>query len=84
MIFNGFQSNEMHHMMEWGPEFWYFLVVVGIVSFFIIIFVVLTMIRKEPKNLEHIESSTKNIETEEENINFCPVCGHEIRKINQN
>ena len=79
----------MFHMMDWSPEVWFFVVIIGIISFFVITFILIYVMRTGTRNLEQGNVSTKSIKTKEINneqpsieTKFCPECGIELEEEN--
>jgi len=74
--------DDMFHMMEWGSDVWLFVIVIGIISFFLIALILLYIVRKERNKLESTKSSDQQIKLTElssiqhlNEIKFCPECG---------
>ena len=72
----------MFHMMEWSSEVWLFVTMIGIISFFLIILILLYMMRKGTNKLENTKSSDQQLNKTEfktdQHLNetqFCPDCG---------
>ena len=72
----------MFHMMEWGSDVWFFVVIIGIISFFLITLILLYIVRKEKNKFESTKSSDQQIKQTElssiqhlDEIKFCPECG---------
>jgi len=89
MIFDGIHYDDMFHMMDWGSDIWYFLIIGGVISFFVITFILLYIMRKGTRKLERVESSGKTAKTEELTSNrhlaeakFCPECGVKLEEEN--
>lgn len=72
----------MFHMMEWGSDVWLFVIVIGIISFLLIVVILLYTMRKGINKLESTKSSDQQIIQTElssiqhiNEIKFCPECG---------
>ncbi|MFX1456413.1 MAG: zinc-ribbon domain-containing protein [Promethearchaeota archaeon] len=87
MIFDGYHSDGMFHMMDWGSDFWYLLIFIGIIGFIFITFILLYIMRKGTRKLENSASSNLDINIMDSNVNqqsakakFCPECGIELEE----
>jgi hypothetical protein len=74
-------------MMDWGSGFWYILIIAGVITFFVIAFILLYIMRKGTRNLEALESSVESTKTKElrsnrylTRVKFCPECGVELNE----
>jgi len=72
----------MFHMMEWGSEVWFFVIIIGIISFILITLILLYIMRKGTNNLESTKSSDQQFKKTELKSNklldeakFCAECG---------
>ena len=72
----------MFHMMEWGSDVWFFVIIIGIISFTLIALILLYTMRKGTNRLEGTKSSDQQFKKTELKSNqllnyvkFCPECG---------
>lgn len=75
----------MFHMMEWGSDVWFFLIIIGIISLVLIALILLYIMRKGTNKLETTKSSDQQFKKTELKSNqfldetkFCPECGAKI------
>jgi len=72
----------MFHMMEWSSGVWFFVIIIGIISFILITLILIYIMRKGTNKLESTKSSDQQIKKSELKSNqlldeakFCPECG---------
>ena len=72
----------MFHMMEWSSGVWFFVIIVGIISFILITLILIYIMRKGTNKLESTKSSDQQFKKSELKSNqlldeakFCPECG---------
>ncbi len=69
-------------MMEWGTDVWFFVIIIGIISFILITLILLYILRKGTNKLESTKSSDQQFRKTElksnhllDEVKFCPECG---------
>ncbi|MHA1985293.1 MAG: hypothetical protein ACW98D_01520 [Promethearchaeota archaeon] len=69
-------------MMDWNSDVWFYVIIIGIISFVLITLILLYIMRKGTSNLESTKSSDQQFEKTElksnqnlDEIVFCPNCG---------
>ena len=74
-------------MMDWNSEVWVFVIIIGIISFILIILILLYIMRKGTNKLESIKTSDQQFKKTElksnqllDEVNFCPECGAKFDK----
>jgi large-conductance mechanosensitive channel len=72
----------MFHMMEWSSGVWFFVIIIGIISFILITLILIYIMRKGTNKLESTKSSDQQFKKSELKSNqlldeakFCPECG---------
>jgi len=72
----------MFHMMEWSSGVWFFVIIIGIISFILITLILIYIMRKGTNKLESTKSSDQQIKKSELKSNqlldeakYCPECG---------
>jgi len=69
-------------MMEWSSGVWFFVIIIGIISFILITLILIYIMRKGTNKLESTKSSDQQFKKSELKSNqlldeakFCPECG---------
>ena len=78
----------MFHMMEWDTDVWFFVIIIGIISFILITLILLSIMRKGTNKLESTKSSDQQFRKTElksnqllDEVKFCPECGVKFETI---
>ena len=75
-------------MMEWSSGVWFFVIIIGIISFILITLILIYIMRKGTNKLESTKSSDQQFKKSELKSNqlldeakFCPECGAKFETI---
>ena len=75
-------------MMEWDIDVWFFVIIIGIISFILITLILLSIMRKGTNKLESTKSSDQQFRKTElksnqllDEVKFCPECGVKFETI---